>query len=84
MVQSRVDARAIGARQVRIGEPARPAGAFSDIVAGELDVHAAEMRAQLGVNAEREIELAEDVLEAPCLEAAGGCLGVAVHRIAHP
>ena len=63
--------RAVGALQVLIGEPARAAGALGDVLAGELDVHAAEVRAHLGVDAERQLELLEDVLEAARLESAG-------------
>ena len=76
--------RLVGAREVRVGEAARAAGAFGDVFARELDVHAAQERAIGLVNLERQLELAEDVLEAARLEAAGAGLGVAVHGIADP
>ena len=70
--------------QVGIRQTASASGALGDVVAGELDVHSAEVRTHLGVNAERDIQLFQDVLEAPCLESAAGRFGVAVHRVADP
>src|ERR1700722_70078 len=84
MVQARVDARAVGARQILVGEAAGAPGAFGDIIAGELDVYPAQVRAHVSMDAEREIELLQDVLEAARLEAPGGGLGVAVHGVAYP
>src|SRR6516164_1842580 len=68
MVEARVDARAVGARKVRVGESPRATGALGHVITGELDVHSAEVRAHLGVDAERQIELMQDVLEAPRLQ----------------
>src|SRR2546430_5954593 len=74
----------MGALGVLVGESARTAGALGDVVPGELDVHPAQIRSELSVDAERQVQLLEDVLEAARLDSAGGRLGVAVHRIAHP
>src|SRR5215468_6242305 len=84
MVEARVDTRAIGAREISVGESARAAGALGHVITGELDVDAAEVRAHVGVDAERQIELTQDVLEAARLQPTGRGLGVAMHRVAHP
>ena len=84
MIQARIYARAVGTLQVLVSKPARTSGALGDVLAGELDVHPAQVRAHVSVNTEREIELLEDILETPRLDSTGSGLGVAVHGIAHP
>src|SRR6185437_14789693 len=84
VVQARIDRRAVGPGEVRIREATRAARAFRDVIPGQLDVHATEVRAHLGMNAKGGIELMQDVLEAARLQASGAGLGVAVHGIADP
>src|SRR5579863_5174295 len=84
MIQTRIDTRAVSALQILVGEPPRPAGALGHILAGELDMYPAEIRAQLGMDAEGEIQFLEDVFKPAGLDAAGGGLGVAVHWVAYP
>src|SRR2546421_8017368 len=57
MIESRIDGGAVGTLQVRIRQAASASGALGDVVASELDVHSAEVRTHLGVNAERDIQL---------------------------
>jgi hypothetical protein len=64
--------------------PRAPPRALGDVLAGKLDVHPAELRAETLVDGGRDLELLEDVLEAARLESALAGLGVAVHRIADP
>ena len=47
-------------------------------------MHAAQVRAHFAVDAERQVDFLEDVLEAPGLQTPGAGLGVAVHGITHP
>src|SRR5690606_32404161 len=84
VVQARVDGGAVGALQVGVLEFARPAGALGDVLAGQLQVHAAQAGTGGGVQVEALLHLAEDVGEAPGLVAVAGALGVAVHGVAHP
>src|SRR4029077_3924219 len=84
MVEAWIDTRAVGARQISVGESPRAAGALGHVIPGELDVHAAEVRAHVAVDAERQIELTQNVLEAPRLQPTGRGLGVAMHRVAYP
>ena len=53
VVQTRVHVAAIGAAQVRLAQPAGAADALGDVLAGQLEMHAAEHRAQPAVNLER-------------------------------
>src|SRR6185369_11976034 len=64
--------------------PARATDAFGDVLARELDVHAAQARAEPGVQLERLLELADDLVEAARLDALRRGFGVAVHRVADP
>src|SRR5688572_21930219 len=84
VVEARIDAALVGALEIGFGEAARAADAFGDVFAGELDVDAAESRAELGVDLERLLELADDLVEPARLDSLRGRLGVAVHRIRNP
>src|SRR6202035_3835785 len=84
VLQARVHGRAIGPLQVLDRQPARTPRALGHVVPGELDVHAAQIGAQLAVAAERQLQLLEDVLALARLDPAGSRLGVAVHGTAHP
>src|SRR6185312_7282797 len=81
IIESRIDLRAIGALQIRVRQSARPTSALGHILAGQLDVHAPEVRTELGVNTERQLQFLQNALEAAGLEASGTGLGVAVHRV---
>src|SRR5262249_1437892 len=84
VVQARIDLRLVGAREIRLLESARAADALGDVLARELEVHAAEHAALLLVNSEPAPQLAPDLLEAPGLVALGGRLRIAVHRVTDP
>src|ERR1043166_2828747 len=47
VVEARVDAALVGALEVDVGQTARAAGALGDVLAGELDVEAAQVRAEM-------------------------------------
>src|SRR3546814_11819883 len=79
-----MDAGAVRALEVTVAQVARAAGAFRDVFAGQLQVHAPKARAGRGVDVERLLDLAADVAEAAGLVAVAGRLGVAVHRVAAP
>src|SRR5690606_21122605 len=84
VVEARIDLRLVRARQIRLGQPSRAAGALRDVVAGQLEVDAAEIAAELAVDAKRCGELVADIVEAARLFALGRRLGIAVHRVAYP
>jgi hypothetical protein len=50
--------------EVGVGDHARAAGAFGDVLAGHLDVDAASVRALGAVHVEERLDLLEDALEA--------------------
>ena len=83
-VQPGIDLRFIGTRQIGLGETACAADTLGDILAGELDVHAAQHGTAFFVNSEGSLHFTENVVEAPRLHAARGSFGVSVHGIAHP
>src|SRR5665213_2825435 len=84
LVQPRIDRGAISPLQVSIRQAPRTTGALGHILAGQLDMHAAQVRPHFPVNAERKVDFLEDVLEATGLQAPGAGLGVAVHGITPP
>src|SRR5712672_1858825 len=84
MIEARINLRPVRSLQVAVGQAAGPTGAFRDVIAGQLDVHAAEIGTHVCMDAEGQVELFEDVLEAPRLQPAGAGLGVAVHGITYP
>src|SRR5690606_23973954 len=84
VVEPRIDRGAVGALQVRVLQLARAAGAPGDVLAGQLQVHAAQAGAGGGVQVAALFAVAEDVGEAAGLVAVAGALGVAVHGGAHP
>src|SRR4051794_35681540 len=84
VVEPRVDAGLVGALEVDVRQAARAARALGDVLAGELDVDAAQVRAELGVEHEALLELVDDLVEPAGLDAAGGGLGVGVPRVADP
>ena len=56
VVEPRIDRRLVGAREIRVGEAASTAGALGDVLARELDVHAAQERAVRLVDLERQFQ----------------------------
>jgi hypothetical protein len=70
--------------QIAVAEAARAPGALGDVVAGQLEVHATEAAAAVAMDAEGQLEFAEDRLEAARLDPVVGGAGVAVHRVADP
>src|SRR5579863_5946135 len=69
VVQARIDAALVRALEVGLRQPARAADAFGDVLAGQLDVHASEPRAELGVQREALLELVDDLVKPPRLDA---------------
>src|SRR5512139_1730355 len=84
VVEARIDTRLVRALEIELRQTACATDALGDVLAGQLDVHAAEPRAELAVELERLLELADDLVEAARLDALRRRLGVAVHRIANP
>src|SRR4029077_14557102 len=70
--------------QVGFGDVLAAADALGDVVASELDVDAARMRAERAVHLEEARDLVQHVVEVPGLVAAGRLDRVAVHRVAYP
>src|SRR5690606_5956193 len=62
VVQARVHGRAVGAREVDLGEVARATDALGHVLAGQLQVHAAQAGAGRSVDVERLLDLAADVV----------------------
>ncbi|MCO5546650.1 hypothetical protein L7F22_000084 [Adiantum nelumboides] len=83
-VQPRVAGRLVAAGEVGVGDPLRTAEALGDVLAGDLDVDAAGVRAERAVHLEEALHLVDDPVEVPGLVAGRGLVGVAVHRVALP
>src|SRR5690606_42065289 len=64
VVQARIDGGTVGTLQVDFGQRTRAAHALGDVFAGQLQVHAAQARARGGMDVERLLDLAADVVEA--------------------
>src|SRR3546814_3447520 len=84
IVQPRVDTGTVGAFEIDLAERARTAEALSNVLAGQLQMHATQMGAGRRVQVERMIDLGANVVEAPGLVAVAGALGVAMHRVRYP
>src|SRR5438067_1161409 len=82
VIEARFHRPSIVPGEIVVSEPAWPSGAFGHVIAGELDVHAAEIGPHVRMNTECEVELLQDVLEAARLDPARGRLGIAVHGVA--
>ena len=83
-VQPRVARGLVAAGQVGVGDLLRAAQALGDVLAGQLDVDAARVGAQLVVHLEEALHLVHDPVEVPGLVAGRRLVGVAVHRVALP
>src|SRR6266700_2192084 len=83
-VQPRIADRVIAVVEALIGDRARAADAFRDVLTRHFQVDAAGMRALRRVNGEERLDLRQDAVERPRLVAARRTDGVAVHRIARP
>ena len=70
--------------QVEVLDALGAAEALGDVLAGQLDVHAAGVGAQPAVHLEVAEHLVDDPVEVPGLVAVGRLVGVAVHRVALP
>src|SRR5438552_14507759 len=71
-VQPRVARGLVATAEVGDGEFGGAADALRDVVAGELDVQAAWMRPQAGVDVEEAVDLVDDAVEVAGLHAVGG------------
>src|SRR5690606_21659954 len=74
----------VSACEIRLLQAACSADALSDVAAGQLEVHAAEVAAEALVGPKCEAQLVADIVEAARLVAFGRRLRVAVRRIADP
>src|SRR5690606_847735 len=83
-VQPRVAGGLVTVRQVHVLNRLRAAEALGDVLAGQLDVQAARVRAQRAVHLEVAEHLVDDPVEVPGLVAVGRLDGVAVHGVALP
>src|SRR5438046_771029 len=70
VVEPWIDPALVGTLEIGVRQAARTAGALGDVLAGQLDVHAAEPRAELGVEREALLELVDDLVEPPGLDPA--------------
>src|SRR5262245_15746114 len=68
IIQARIDLALVRPRQIRFAGPARPAGAFGDVLAGQFKMHAPKVRAYLRMNLKCLLQLSEDVFELPRLQ----------------
>src|ERR1700722_20262437 len=84
VVQPRIDGRPVCPLQVPIGKATGAPRALGDVLAGELDMHTAEVGPHFRVDPERQVQLFEDVLKPPRLQPTHRGLGIAVHGIADP
>ena len=84
VVQSRVARARVVLVEVVDRDAGRAADALGHVLAGHLEVNAAERRAAPVVDVEGELDLAQDVVEVARLQARWSDLGVAVHRVADP
>ena len=84
VVQPWIDGGLVGSGEISIGETSCPASAFGDVFARQLEVHATQIAAQLGMHAKRRFQFRDDIVEAPGLGAIGGAFRIAVHWIANP
>ena len=70
--------------QLVIGNGARAAGAFRDVLAGHFEMHAAGVSGFRLMHREEALDLLHNALIGPGLVARAGLDGVAVHRITAP
>ena len=83
-VQPWVAERRVRVVELSLGEVVAAAEALGDVVAGDLEVHAAGPGALGVVDGEEALDLGDDVGELAGLPAAAGRERVPVHRVAHP
>src|SRR3954447_10726081 len=83
-VQTGIADRVIAVVEILIGDGARAADAFGDVLPGHFQMHAAGMGALGLVDREERFYFRQHPVERPGLVAGGGGDGVAVHGIAGP
>src|SRR4051794_22479562 len=83
-IEARVARRLVTQRKILFRDLVPAADALGDVVAGELDVDSARVRAQGVVNLEEARHLVEHVVDAAGLVTARRLEGVAVHGVADP
>src|SRR5690348_13124267 len=83
-VETGIADRVVAVVEVLVGDRARAADAFGDVLAGHLQMHAAGMGALGMVDGEEGLHLRQHAVERPCLVARGRGDGVAMHGIARP
>src|SRR3954454_18753407 len=83
-VEAGIANRVIAIVEILIGDGARAADAFGDILTGHFQMDAAGMGTLCRVNREERLHLRQDTVERAGLVAAARADGVAVHRIARP
>src|SRR5580698_5817180 len=84
VVQPRIYGRPVSPLQVCVGKATGAPRALGNVLAGELDMHAAEVRPHFRVDPECQVELFEDVLKPPRLQPTHRGLGIPMHGIADP
>src|SRR5882672_4305500 len=83
-VEAGIADRVIAIVEILIGDGARAAGAFGDVLPGHFQVHATGMRSLRRVDGEERLHLRQYPVERTGLVTAVRSDGVAVHRIARP
>src|SRR5690625_1373339 len=74
----------VGTAQATFIQRAGTTGALGHVLAGQLQVDTAKMRAAGGMHIKRLLNLPNHVGKAPRLDSIAGGFGVAVHGVAHP
>ncbi len=83
-IEAGIADRMIAIVEILIGDGARAADAFGDVLAGHFQVDSAGMGALRRVDGEERLHLRQDPVERAGLVARGRGDGVAMHRIARP
>src|SRR6476659_1265815 len=83
-IEAGIADRVIAIVEILVGNGARAADAFGDVLAGHFQMDAAGVAALRRVDGEERLHLRQDLVERTGLVARGRGDGVAVHRIARP
>src|SRR6478735_11741502 len=83
-IEAGIADRVIAVVEILVGDGARAADAFGDVLAGHFQMDAAGVAALRRVDGEERLHLRQDLVERTGLVARGRGDGVAVHRIARP
>src|SRR6516165_11134113 len=83
-IEAGVADRVIAVVEILLGDGARAADAFGNVLAGHFQMNAAGMGALRGVDREEILDLRQNPIERAGFVTGGGGHGVAMHRVARP